>query len=98
MDHGATGAVSGLGTAFPEVIAELVHERSTTAQEEVSRLREELEGIPFHAAMKTILGGRGVPVSEDVRAPLRGLRPDERDRVLKILEWSRLPSRQQSLS
>jgi dihydrodipicolinate synthase/N-acetylneuraminate lyase len=98
MDHGATGAVSGMGTAFPEVIAALVHERSTTAQEEVSHLREELEGIPFHAAMKTILGGRGVPVSGDVRPPLRGLSPAERVRVLEILERNRIPSRQQSPS
>src|SRR2546430_13653218 len=46
MEHGAVGTVSGLATAFPELIVELVRERSRMAQEEVTRLRRELEPLP----------------------------------------------------
>jgi dihydrodipicolinate synthase/N-acetylneuraminate lyase len=86
LEHGAAGAVSGLATAFPEVVADLVHDRSPQAHDAVTRLRKELEDVPFHAAMKAILGARGVPVNEDVRAPLRGLSADERDRALALAE------------
>ena len=80
--HGATGAVSGLATAFPEIVGALVHERSTRAGEQVATLRERLGTLPFHAALKAILGARGLPIGPDVRAPLRGLTPDERERVI----------------
>jgi len=86
MEHGAVGTVSGLATAFPELIVELVRERSRMAQEEVTRLRRELEPLPFHAAMKAILRARGLPINEDVRPPLRGLRPDEREKLLQVVE------------
>jgi 4-hydroxy-tetrahydrodipicolinate synthase len=88
MDHGAAGTVSGLATAFPELIAALVRGRSPAVQEEVARLRRDLEAVPFHAAMKAFLRARGLPISEDVRAPLRGLRPEERERVLQIVDRS----------
>jgi dihydrodipicolinate synthase/N-acetylneuraminate lyase len=78
FEHGAAGAVSGLATAFPEIVAALVHERSERAGADVRTLREALGPLPFHAALKEILGARGVPVLPDVRAPLRGLTPDER--------------------
>jgi dihydrodipicolinate synthase/N-acetylneuraminate lyase len=81
LEAGATGAVSGLGTAFPETVAKLVHDQDPAAHERVVALREGLAGIPFHAAMKSVLGSRGVPVREDVRAPLRGLTDEERARV-----------------
>jgi dihydrodipicolinate synthase/N-acetylneuraminate lyase len=48
------------------------------ADSEVERLREGLDRFPFHAAVKRALARRGVPVREDVRAPLRGLTDDER--------------------
>ena len=81
---GAVGCVSGLAAAFPEITASLVHERSADAHEQVCRLRDELAGIPFHAALKQVLAARGVPVAPDVRAPLRGLTDAERDRVLGL--------------
>ena len=81
LEAGATGAVSGLGTAFPETVAKLVHDRDAAAHERVVALREGLAGVPFHAAMKFVLGSRGVPVREDVRAPLRGLTDEERAKV-----------------
>ena len=85
LEAGATGAVSGLGTAFPETVAKLVHDRDPAAHERVVALRAGLAGIPFHAAMKFVLGARGVPVREDVRAPLRGLTDEERATVSALL-------------
>ncbi len=84
MRAGAVGGVSGLASAFPEITAALVHERSETAHEQVRRLRDGLSGIPFHAALKEVLAARDVLVSPDVRAPLRDLTHGERDRVLEL--------------
>ncbi len=47
-----------------------------------------LERFPFHAALKVVLGWRGLPVQEDVRAPLRTLTPDERADLERWLESS----------
>ena len=79
LEHGADGAVSGLATAFPEIVAALVHDRDATAGEHVSILRRLLGPIPFHAALKEILVARGVPIRADVRPPLRPLTPQERE-------------------
>ena len=78
MARGAIGCVSGLATAFPDVTAALVHERSHTAHEQVVVLRDRLRGMPFHAALKEILVARDVLRTADVRAPLRGLTDRER--------------------
>ena len=82
LEHGADGAVSGLATAFPEIVAALVHERDATAGERVSTLRTLLGPLPFHAALKEILAARGVPIRPDVRPPLRALSPQERELAL----------------
>ncbi len=84
MERGAVGAVSGLATAWPEVVASLVHDWDPMAHARVSELRDRLAGVPFHAALKAILASRGVPVRPDVRAPLRGLTADERDLVSSL--------------
>jgi dihydrodipicolinate synthase/N-acetylneuraminate lyase len=81
MERGAVGAVSGLATAWPEVIAELVHDHSPEAHLHVTELREQLEGIPFHSALKQVLTDRGVLSNGDVRPPLRGLTLEERTAV-----------------
>jgi dihydrodipicolinate synthase/N-acetylneuraminate lyase len=81
MERGAIGAVSGLATAWPEVVAALVHEHSPEAHLHVTELRERLEGIPFHAALKQVLVDRGVLRHGDVRPPLRGLTLEERTTV-----------------
>jgi dihydrodipicolinate synthase/N-acetylneuraminate lyase len=87
LANGAAGAVSGLAAAFPEVVARLVHDRDPTAHDAVCRLRRDLGDVPFHAAIKTVLIRRGVPVTARVRAPLRTLTNAERsaawDRVLR---------------
>ena len=82
LEHGASGTVSGLATAFPEIVASLVHDRDATAGEHVATLRKLLGPLPIHAALKEILVARGVPVGPAVRPPLRGLTPDEREVAL----------------
>lgn len=84
FEHGAVGAVSGLATAWPEVVAALVHDWDPMAHARVTELRDRLAGIPFHAALKTVLADRGVPVRADVRPPLRGLTDAERALVLEL--------------
>lgn len=71
LERGAAGSVSGLAAAFPEGGAEK---------------RRALERFPFQAALKAVLGLRGVPVREDVRAPLRTLSQDERAELERWLE------------
>jgi dihydrodipicolinate synthase/N-acetylneuraminate lyase len=41
-----------------------------------------LDRYPRHAASKAVVKARGVPIREDVRAPLRGLTDAERTELL----------------
>ena len=66
---GAVGAVSALGSAFPEHVARAVREQS----DELSSLRETVERFPRHAALKLVVAHRGIPMPPAVRAPLRQL-------------------------
>jgi dihydrodipicolinate synthase/N-acetylneuraminate lyase len=75
---GAAGSVSGLATAWPEVIARLVHDRDPQAHDRVRALREATTGLPFISALKAVLTDRGVLTSDDVRPPLRRLTSAER--------------------
>ncbi len=50
-----------------------------------ARSARSLSRLPFHAASKTALGLRGVPVSAEVCAPLRGLTEAERTEVERIV-------------
>jgi dihydrodipicolinate synthase/N-acetylneuraminate lyase len=84
MERGAVGAVSGLASAWPDVVAALVHDHSPEAHLRVTELRERLEGIPFHAALKQVLTDRGVLLHADVRPPLRGLTLEERTAVTAL--------------
>jgi dihydrodipicolinate synthase/N-acetylneuraminate lyase len=85
MERGAIGAVSGLASAWPDVVAALVHEHSPEAHLRVTGLRERLEGIPFHAALKQVLVDRGALLRGDVRPPLRGLTLEERTAVTALM-------------
>jgi dihydrodipicolinate synthase/N-acetylneuraminate lyase len=78
LASGAIGVVSGLATAFPSEVAAAVR---GVPGPDVEKLRDGLERFPFHAAAKHVLGRRGVPVREDVRAPLRGLTEEEREEL-----------------
>jgi dihydrodipicolinate synthase/N-acetylneuraminate lyase len=79
--QGAVGAVSALASAFPAEVAEVVRTPSIEGAERLAELRGFVERFPRQAALKRVLGLRGVPVREDVRAPLRGLEQDERDEL-----------------
>jgi dihydrodipicolinate synthase/N-acetylneuraminate lyase len=67
FDAGAVGCVSGLASAWPDVVSKLVHDRDPDAHARVLALRDGLEGIPFLAALKHVLSDRGVLTSTDVR-------------------------------
>jgi len=73
ISAGAIGAVSALGSAFPEHVARAVRERS----DGLAPLRAAVEQFPRHAALKLVVARRGVPMPPDVRAPLRRLTADE---------------------
>ena len=79
---GAAGAVSGLASAFPEVVVEAVRTGDSTAAGE---LRAIVDRYPRHAALKAVVRARGIPIREDVRGPLRGLTDAERAELLVAL-------------
>jgi dihydrodipicolinate synthase/N-acetylneuraminate lyase len=74
LARGAVGSVSGLAAAFPEGGK--------------PERRAALERFPYQAALKTVIGLRGVPVRPEVRAPLRPLTDDERGELERWLESS----------
>jgi dihydrodipicolinate synthase/N-acetylneuraminate lyase len=79
---GAVGAVSALGSAFPEHVARAVRDRT----DDLAPLRETVERFPRHAALKLVVARRGVPMPPDVRAPLRRLTADEERALFDALE------------
>ncbi|HEY4347837.1 MAG TPA: dihydrodipicolinate synthase family protein [Gaiellaceae bacterium] len=81
LENGAAGAVSALASAFPEVVSTLVRDPTPERAAEAERLRSEVDRFPLQAALKVIVGRRGVPIRPDVRAPLRGLTAGELERL-----------------
>jgi dihydrodipicolinate synthase/N-acetylneuraminate lyase len=89
MTAGAAGAVSGLASAFPDAVVPLVNAPTEEVSERAGALRASLQRLPFQAALKTALGLRGVPVTPEVCAPLRGLSTDEQAEVERIVDaWA----------
>ena len=86
LERGAVGAVSGLASAFPELVSRLVATRDPSLGERVGALRASLQRLPVPGVFKAALGLRGVAVRRDVRAPLRALSDDERRDVAWLLE------------
>ena len=80
LAHGAVGAVSALASALPEKVV--------AVDPELAEIRAAIERFPRHAALKRIVARRGVPIREDVRAPLRGLTADEREELDAWLDAS----------
>jgi dihydrodipicolinate synthase/N-acetylneuraminate lyase len=78
--------VSALASAFPERVAAAVREPGGDEAAVLGELRAGVERYPRHAALKRIVAQRGVPIREDVRAPLRGLTDDERTELDRWLE------------
>jgi dihydrodipicolinate synthase/N-acetylneuraminate lyase len=81
MSHGAIGAVSALASAFPSNVAAVVRDPTPEGAAELAALRAFVERFPRQAALKRLLSRQGVPVREDVRAPLRGLTVEEREEL-----------------
>ena len=81
MARGARGAVSALASALPRHVGDVVRAPSAEGAERLGELRAFVERFPRQAALKRLLALQGVPVHEDVRAPLRSLTPDERDEL-----------------
>jgi dihydrodipicolinate synthase/N-acetylneuraminate lyase len=73
--RGAAGTVSGLASVYPDEVVAMVKSGEAAR---VGVLRAGLERFPFHAAAKLALASRGVPIREDMRAPLRTLTAEER--------------------
>jgi dihydrodipicolinate synthase/N-acetylneuraminate lyase len=76
---GAAGAVSGLASAFPEVVVDAVRRADASA---AGALRATVERFPRHAALKEVVRARGVPIRTAVRPPLRALTDAEREELL----------------
>lgn len=83
MAHGAVGAVSALASALPAEVAAVVREPTPEGAARLGELRAFVERFPRQAALKRLLALQGVPVSEEVRAPLRTLTADEREELDK---------------
>jgi len=79
---GAVGCVSGLASAFPDVVVEAVR---TGDSAPAGALRALIDRFPRHAAFKAVVHSRGVPLREDVRGPLRRLSDGERAELLRLV-------------
>jgi dihydrodipicolinate synthase/N-acetylneuraminate lyase len=88
---GAVGAVSALGSAFPELVAAAVREPLAA---NLGPVRVAMERFPLQAGLKVVLARRGVPIGPDVRRPLRTLTEKEREELEAWLESS-LPAQVQ---
>ena len=78
LERGAFGTVSGMAAAFPDVVRASLDAGDEPAMSPLRDLRGAMEASgQFITAAKHVLGGRGVRVGAAVRAPLRGLAPDE---------------------
>jgi dihydrodipicolinate synthase/N-acetylneuraminate lyase len=81
MARGALGAVSALASALPREVAAVVRDPTPEGAARLGELRTFVERFPRQAALKRLLAFQGIPVREDVRAPLRALTADERDEL-----------------
>jgi dihydrodipicolinate synthase/N-acetylneuraminate lyase len=81
LSAGATGAVSGLAAAFPREVADVVRTPTAAGAVRLGELRAAVERFPRHAALKFLLSQSGLPLAEEVRAPLRRLTDGERDEL-----------------
>jgi dihydrodipicolinate synthase/N-acetylneuraminate lyase len=80
--RGAIGSVSGMAAAFPDVMRAALDAADEAAGARMRALRAALEASgQFIAALKHVLGMRGVPVGSGMRAPLRGLTSAETSRL-----------------
>jgi dihydrodipicolinate synthase/N-acetylneuraminate lyase len=90
MAGGAVGSVSGLASAFPDVVRSALDQPDAEAEARLTALRSVMEAQPFIAAAKHVLGRRGVPVRPDMRAPMRPLSADEKSVLDAAFETARV--------
>lgn len=77
---GAIGTVSGMASAFPDIVRAALDAGDPPAMERLAHVRRVMEaGGQFIAAAKHVLGRRGVPVGPAMRAPMRQLSQSEAD-------------------
>ena len=82
---GAAGAVSGMAAAFPDLTIAAVRSGTPEASARIERARQAIRDLPFQSALKAVLRWRGIPISDAVRAPLRGLSDEERRSLESLL-------------
>jgi 4-hydroxy-tetrahydrodipicolinate synthase len=83
---GAFGSVSGLASAFPEIVRAVVDSPDEAGAARLAELRAAIERHPFQAALKTALAARGVAVTADVRAPMDRIRPEGADEIRALVD------------
>ena len=87
LARGATGAVSGMAAAFPEVVRAALDDPTDAATTRLAAVRSAMEASgQFIAATKHVLGLRGIPVGRAMRAPLRTLSAEEATELEAALE------------
>jgi len=86
LERGATGAVSGLAAAFPDVVRAALDAPDAAAEARLRTLRSAMEQYPFIASVKHVLRRRGVPIEPDLRAPMRSLTVQEAAALDSVLE------------
>jgi dihydrodipicolinate synthase/N-acetylneuraminate lyase len=84
LEAGAVGAVSALASAFPAEVGDVVRNPTEEGAAELAEIRAQVERFPRQAALKHVLGRKGVAVGPDVRPPLRGLTENE---VRSLDDW-----------
>lgn len=89
MARGAVGSVSGLASAFPDVVRGALDQPDDAAEARLKALRSMMEAQPFIAAAKHMLARRGVPIQPDMRRPMRPLTTDEASALDAALEEAR---------
>jgi dihydrodipicolinate synthase/N-acetylneuraminate lyase len=82
---GASGAVSALASAFPELVVAAVRDPTSA---DLGPVRDAVQRFPFQSALKAVLARRGVPIRPDVRRPLRALTEEETAALETWLESS----------
>ena len=89
MARGALGSVSGLASAFPDIVREALDLPDDAAEDRLTALRAMMEAQPFIAAAKHILRRRGVPITAGMRRPMRPLTADEQAGLDAALDAAR---------
>ncbi len=93
LARGAVGSVSGMSSAFPDVVRAALDQPDEAATARLARLRAAMEASgQFIAAAKHVLASRGVPVGPAMRAPMRELTSEEASAVDAAVAEFQLPT------